>query len=278
LIELIISKINIVRHAETGKLRYLCKYNLSQFNEKTDCQMEYFRDPKNQIQADIAYRLGIVAKQYSSASFPENENFSSTLDICILQNLLTNCVTLLDSMAKNERKASFLTSELSVKKFWGLSVDQVKVNTFRSNQLKINDVLKHIRNALSHPTSLDIDSAFPSTGYTTIPEISGKIKRFCFVSSPDVTNNRPKESQTEKQGNTFLEKAKTEGTMPLDVVLVQADIRKFIFSRNGSPFGRVFKILLSNIEIHELVMELSNYLAQPIQKDWDGNTIIRLVA
>ena len=52
--------------------------------------MEYFRDPRNQIQADIAYRLGMIANQYRTLSAPANEDFSVTLDICILQNEPSN--------------------------------------------------------------------------------------------------------------------------------------------------------------------------------------------
>jgi hypothetical protein len=66
--------------------------------------MEYYRDPKNLIQADMAYRLGVIAGQYSDLSLPKDKNFSSTLDVCILQNLLTNCVTLLDAMSRHERR------------------------------------------------------------------------------------------------------------------------------------------------------------------------------
>jgi hypothetical protein len=65
--------------------------------------MEYYRDPKNQIQADIAYRLGIIVNQYRTLSAPAEEDFPVTLDVCILQNLLTTCTELLKSMSRNER-------------------------------------------------------------------------------------------------------------------------------------------------------------------------------
>jgi len=43
--------------------------------------MEYHRDPRNQIQADIAYRLGKIANQYRTLSVPAEEDFSVTLDV-----------------------------------------------------------------------------------------------------------------------------------------------------------------------------------------------------
>lgn len=70
--------------------------------------MEYYRDPKNQIQADVAYRLGMIANQYRTLSAPTEEDFSVTLDVCILQNLLTTCAELLKSMSRNERQVNYL--------------------------------------------------------------------------------------------------------------------------------------------------------------------------
>ena len=98
--------------------------------------MEYFRDPQNRIQADMAYRLGIIAKQYSSLSLPEANTFTSTLDICILQNLLTNCITLLDAMSKSERRKCYLTEDLAKRNanLWGLNKNMIITNTFHTTE------------------------------------------------------------------------------------------------------------------------------------------------
>jgi len=92
-------------------------------------RMEYYRDPKNQIQADIAYRLGMIAKQYRILAAPAEEDFSSTLDVCILQNLLTTSTELLKSMSQNERKA-YLTADIGTGLAWGLRPEMISVNTF----------------------------------------------------------------------------------------------------------------------------------------------------
>jgi len=238
--------------------------------------LEYYRDPKNRIQADFAFRLGIIARPYSGLSLPENENFSSTLDVCILQNLLTNCVTLLDAMSKNERKGCYLTADIASTELWGLNPEMVQFNTFRARPLTAAVVLRHIRNALSHPTSLDPEETFPSAGYTTIPDRSGRIQQYCFVSSPDVKENRPKTFPTEEKARAYLRNE--SGDMPEDITIITDNIGGLSLGRNGNPFARVFKIHLTSREIHELVMGLSNDLAQPIQDSWDGSTIAKLVA
>ncbi len=238
--------------------------------------MEYFRDSKNRIQADIAYRLGKIASQYRTFPEPYEQKFSVTLDVCILQNLLTTCSELLKGMIRNGKK-HYLTADLSEKPLWGLRQEIIE-STFRDEPLSGEIVLKRMRNAVSHPTDLDVSSPFPSSGYTTIPNGSKKICQYCFVNSPDTKYNRLKRFDTEELAKRGLQKAECDGDMPTDVGIIKNEDGKFCFSRNGKPFARIFKITLTVEEIHTLVIELSNYLAQAIRENWDGVTIERLVA
>jgi hypothetical protein len=239
--------------------------------------MEYFRDPRNQIQADIAYRLGMIASQYRTFSAPAEEDFSVTLDVCILQNLLTICTELLRGMSRNERQGNYLTADIGMAPAWGLRPKMIAINTF-DGLLTGEVVLKRLRNALSHPTALDLDDPFPSSGYTTIPDGSGKIRRSCFVNSPDTKRGRPKMFSTKKEAEDGLVRARSEGDMPVDVGIISNEDGKFCFGRGDKPFARVFKIYLTGEEIHALVIGLSNHLAQPIQEAWDGVTVTSLVA
>lgn len=81
--------------------------------------MEYFRDNKNRIQADMAYRLGRIAVQYEKFPLLEDK-YSSTLDICILQNLLTNCIELFRLMERHDPQKKYLKSNLIKQSQWGL--------------------------------------------------------------------------------------------------------------------------------------------------------------
>jgi hypothetical protein len=238
--------------------------------------MEYFRDPKNKIQADMAYRLGMIAQQYSTLSVAEEENFSCTLDICILQNLLTYCVSLLNAMGRHERPACCLKKDLAIESLWGLNSGMIKTNTFNGKTTG-DVVLRHIRNALCHPTDLDLKGNFPSTGYTTITDGSGMIREYCFVSSPDTRGNRPKRFSDTTAARSYLERCMSQGDMPIDVTIIPSE-NQFCLGRDGQPFARIFQIQLTSKEIHEVVLGLSNYLAQPIQGDWDGITIRSLIA
>jgi hypothetical protein len=236
--------------------------------------MEYHRDPKNQIQADIAYRLGMIANQYRTFSVPSKEDFSVTLDVCILQNLLTTCTELLNSMSGHERGVPYLTADIGTGRAWGLRPDMIKINTFRG-QLTVAFVLKKLRNALCHPTALDINDRFPSTGYTTILDGSDTIRRYCFVNSPDTEDGHIRTFANREAAKGELARA---SGMPRDVGIIEYQAGEFCFGRGDEPFVRVFKIYLTVDEIHALVIGLSNHLAQPIQKAWDGVTIADLVA
>jgi len=237
--------------------------------------MEYHREERNQIQADIAYRLGMVALQYREQQLPSKMDFSVSLDICILQNLLTTCAELIDEMEENERRQSCLSSKIGTEPLWGLSQDMIEVNTFHG-RLTVGVVLKRLRNALSHPTKVNLKDTFPSSGYTTM-DLSGKIRRFCFVNSPDVEDGKPRSSLRWEKAEANRIKELNHG-LPKDVKIIQNENGRFCFGQDGKPFARIFKIYLTVEEIRTLVIELSNYLAQPIQENWDGVTIARLVA
>lgn len=242
--------------------------------------MEYYRDPKNQIQADIAYRLGLISAQYSSLKdkMSIEEDYSVTLNIAILQNMLTNCLELLRSMSKKKRKKNFLKAKLKESKFWGLSEKMIVKNTFaQSENLTVEDFLTHLRNALSHPTQLNETSDFPSTGYTTIVDNSGIIRHFQFISSPDTKKNRPKQYSTEAQATNVLQKAKETGNIPKGITIGE-HVKNYVFQKDGKPFARIFIAEISTKQLELLVRGLCNYLAQPIQDSWDGETIAKLIA
>lgn len=240
--------------------------------------MEYFREPKNQIQADVACRLGMIAHQYSGFDLPPEERFTSTLDLCILQSLLTQCVELLHAMARDERQRKYLKADLTVSSLWGLKPEMVVLNTFHCNTLTADVVLTRIRNALSHPTVLEVDALFPSSGYTTIADGSGDIVRFSFVNSPDTRNNRPKIHDTEEAAARQLAPGRRDQDLPADVGIIRTDDGRFCLGRDGKSFARIFRIDLTPEEMHKLVIGLSNHLAQPVRHLWDGITIAAVIA
>lgn len=232
---------------------------------------EYYHSENSQIYADFAYRTGVIIKQYEMTlpTLPVNKQFESTLYIVALQSLLTHCQELIRDMTGADREKKHFSADLTESpSVWGLHKGLIKDNTFDDPITNIFFITK-IRNSLCHPTPLDKNAEFPSTGYTTIPDGSGIISTYCFIDSPDTKNNRPKYLSERKQascleripGVSIKEKENNEG-------------RKFFQAeKDGKPFVRIFRAEIPVKTIRELVMGLSTYLAQPIQVDWDGKTI-----
>lgn len=243
--------------------------------------MEYFRDPNNQILADMAYRMGKIVLQYKEANIVE-ERYEATLNISILQWLLTNCQELIRAMSRSERKKCFLSAKLGDNKhLLKISTDMVKRNTFLDNQLTYERVLCHIRDALSHPTGLNIESVYPSTGYTSILGSSDEITTFTFVNSPDTRKNNYKKYPDRSKAEYAKKKLIAIDDF-YETVLISEEIlgnqQKYFLALDGKPFVRLFRIDISVQDLHDLIVELSNYLAQSMQDGWDGETIKRLVA
>ena len=65
--------------------------------------MEYFRDPRNQIYADFAYRIGKIVIQYERIKINE-EKFEATLYLAALKNLMTICNEYVREMTRTTRR------------------------------------------------------------------------------------------------------------------------------------------------------------------------------
>ncbi|MGI6322149.1 MAG: HEPN family nuclease [Bacteroidales bacterium] len=243
--------------------------------------MEYFRDPKNQIYADLAYRLGRIVTQYEKSVIGE-EKFEATLYIAVLQNLITNCNEYVRQMTRSTRKNSIF-NQLIKSDIWGINENCWVRNTFNEKRT-LENFIKRIRNSVNHPTNIDIKSDFPSTGFTTLNDDSGKIKTFRFINSPDTINNRMKKLSINEVLNTiYLRNTNNQQIheeFPSDISYekIPNDPEKYRIIHNGEPFIRISMIDLTVKQLGVFVKNLANYLAQPIQKDWDGLTIKELIA
>lgn len=243
--------------------------------------MEYFRDPKNQIYADIAFRLGKIVTQYEKMSVDE-EKFEATLYLTVLQNLMTNSNEYVRQMTRSVRRNSIFNEDIS-NSIWGIDNKCWIKHTFNENPT-LQNFITRIRNSVSHPTNIDIESDFPSTGFTTIKNQSGVIDKFRFINSPDTRNNRIKELDEKQVFNTIYQRnsnnKRIHEEFPEDISYrkIPENEEKFQLISNGEPFIRISIIDLSVKQLGAFVKNLANYLAQPIQKDWDGLTIKELIA
>lgn len=238
--------------------------------------MEFFRDPKNQIYADLAFRLGKIVIQYEKMN-PAEEKYEATLYIAVLQNLLTNSTEYVRQMTRADRKDSVFNKEIE-HTGWGLDKCNWIKNTFNEPQ-NLQNFIARLRNAVSHPTNIDIKSDYPSTGFTTLTDETGVINKFRFVNSPDTSENRMKIFQSEGKIREYIERNKEE--FPNDIHFEnQGSIAspRFYLISESQKFARISIIDLTVAELGSFVKNLANYLAQPIQKNWDGSTIIELLA
>jgi hypothetical protein len=238
--------------------------------------MEYFRDPKNQIYADLAFRMGKILVQYERISAVE-EKFEATLYIAVLQNLMTNCNEYIKQMTRSVRNDSIFKKDIEHVN-WGLKKNCWGKNTF-NEELNLQNFIARMRNSISHPTAIDVESAYPSTGFTTLSDDSGIIKKFRFINSPDTKNNRIKIFQSEQQINEYINRNKNE--LPENITFKTQEDKnglQFFLISNFQEFARISIIDLTVSELGSFVKHLANYLAQPIQKNWDGVTIKELLA
>ncbi len=143
--------------------------------------------------------------------------------------------------------------------------------------MTIDLYIDHLRNALSHPTHLDLSKNYPSTGYTTIEDGSHIIKAFVFIDSPDTKNNSYKEYPDFGVAEKNLNKMPKTKNIKITKIL-NSGVKYILTMDDEKPFVRIFEIHLNVDELRSLVLNLSNYLAQPIKNDWDGVSVVPLVA
>jgi hypothetical protein len=236
--------------------------------------MEYFRTQDNQIRSDFAYRIGILARQYEelakqSGVKPE-ELYDGTLTIALLQALLVNTSELIKEMSDSSGQKRTFNALVGKDPSWGLSKDMITFDTHRDKPTKFKHLLVHIRNALSHPTKIDLDMEKRiSTGYTTKRE--GKyVSRFLFIDAPDIKSNG--------QPKSYYREIIEQELGQLSGVELQREVRedktdKYILVKDGAHYFRRFVVDIPLEPLKKLLQELSLLLAQPMLKEWDGEHI-----
>lgn len=242
-------------------------------------RMEYFRQPGNKIQAGFALNAGNLLVQYQNMarSIPKDSCYEATLVICVLQSLLTNCSELLASMNRHSKEV-WQEPLPDIPSRWGIKRKFVVKNTF-PGELTYEGFIKHVRNAISHPTASDKDPKLPSTGYTTIPGSSGMIETFQFTDSPWVDRGRDHSryvSSDRAKVTRELNQFNKKYDWHLEASLNTKGLYQAI--HDSQPYRPLFVAEISLDGLISIARELANFLSQPIQEDWDGLTIRQLVA
>ena len=159
-------------------------------------------------QADFAGRIGKIAKIYQKDAETSNEEiYEATLHICLLHTLLTSCDEVLDR--RETQKPPEVTASLPQQDtHWGLNTSMVETK-FEGEPLHITSVVKHMRNAVSHPCpwkvlSQDWNTNTPSTGFYCSKTKDRQIAAFVFIDSRDVDSRGIKEYEDEREAKYVL--------------------------------------------------------------------------
>lgn len=235
----------------------------------------YYEDQQGQIYADVAYRLGIIVKQYDyHIEGDDDMNFDSTMCVSFLQNLLT----IYCEYWKNEKygvpefwKEPLYNKDtlISATNYFRIDPSMVIENNIVNEKVSTFNFLTHIRNSLSHPTAITVNSEIQSTGYYSIADNSGRISKYIFIDSQDVKvdqdgKNRQKKFTKIEDYVTFVNNSNNK-KHPFNYELINGNFEL----RNH----RVYKVCLTSRQLKMLVVNLSSLLAQPVQKNWDGRAL-----
>jgi hypothetical protein len=214
-------------------------------------------------ESDFAARVGKISAEYQTLTqnIPPDKKYEATLHLCLCQSLLTYC----RERCKQDIAANECEELPDQSSNWGLAMEMVKCNTF-CNPLTIGRVIFHLRNAVSHPTNVELARKYPSTGFKDIVSSDGYITSFAFIHSPDIRD-------TEFYYDQYhLDNAFKSGDFPCD-----AKGRHVRTTWNGKdlyqicvdeqPYKRVFRMDIPVDNLIQFVQQLSKYIASGVKND-----------
>lgn len=241
--------------------------------------MEYFRQPKNRIQAGIALRAGKLLVQYDNitSNIDPHEKYDATLIIAVLQLILTNCAQLLKEMTAQENKLSFFSNPLpDIAGIDEISKLLITKNTF-DNELTYGFLIECMRNALSHPTVPDKGTE-SSTGYSTVLDGTEKISTFIFTDSPWVKRGNLETYSDSDKAQGVIRGAINKGYSKVGLTAHLTKNGKYKIQRGSNTYYPCLTVEIPLKALKNFAINIANILAQPAMDDWDGKTIHDRVA
>lgn len=149
---------------------------------------QYWTEHKGYIQSELAYRLGVVVRQYERLVEDDDPlNFNSSLFLSVLQTLLTTCKELIEwndyTFSDKKPNDGFydLDTTISLVNQFGFHKNMIKESEFSKDRTNCKHVLNHLRNAMSHPT-ISTESK-DQTGYTSMggDSLTDRITGYQFI-------------------------------------------------------------------------------------------------
>ncbi len=249
--------------------------------------MEYERTKDGQIQADFSRRIGQVLIQYGQLSqqLPQDQRYEITLCVCLLQALLTNCS---ETIKKNRFLNMKALKDLSSMKLdkdpvrLGLSIECIEYYSGDLSSLTYSGLLGCLRDALSHPNNQDDSNPdAPVTGYTTSKAESGNLEEIIFIWSPWVCERKRQLRDIFRPYSGAENRRKLEReckNLKLKLGITDLEIREapggyLEVLRDGRAFRPEMRVRLTSTQLRTLTLELSQHLAEPLEKVTYANQI-----
>jgi hypothetical protein len=139
--------------------------------------------------SDVVIRAVRALEQYKliSQGWPESERFDATLTLSVAHTVVGATSELRRALG---RQAPGHVPDLAELREL-VSLDETtylsrsgEAATLGMHELGGEELLTHLRNALSHPVPCMPGGDLPLTGYVSVPDDEGRIARFSFVDSP----------------------------------------------------------------------------------------------
>ena len=244
--------------------------------------MEYERTEDAQIQADLAGRAGQILLQYErfKPQLPLNEQYEATLTIGLLHTILTQCQELLKKYRSPEKAPKGLKAMVTMANrgfdepppLLGLAQDCILERWPSDKPVEYRDLIECIRNALSHP-HLQNNEGLPRTGYTTVKGSSGLIEAFVFTQSPWVGPSgalmpqyRPGKGERKKLDDASTKVTNWARNAGVTNIAFIESKDGYLPARNDVPFIPVMRVRLDVAQLRLFVLELSDYLSEPLRQ------------
>ena len=130
-----------------------------------------------------------------------------------------------------------------------------------------------MRNSLSHPTNININCKYPSTGYTSEKIINSEsIEKLHFIDSQDIHANGKFILRDKERIINLIKDSNNKVPKGISYMLdPEGSESKYIMcNKDHQIFVRISRIELSSENLFRFTVSLCNYLAQATDKNWNG--------
>jgi len=176
---------------------------------------------------------------------------------------LTNYAELFEEINRN-LPSWFSENVVDIPSRWSMRKSYFVEYTFPT-ELTYARLVRHLRDAVSHPTAGHSSSTF-STGYSVQRSHQGTIEGFRFVHAPLATSHgNPIRYSRKESADQRAVRYQESG-----ITSTQSGDGKWQLMRSGMIFNPRMIAIVPLVSLKEFTRELATVLAHPAKDDWNG--------